>query len=739
MNSTQTCLLSLTCCILGCLFISPQANAQIANGTLYVTNQAQIDTLPYYEGIAGSLIIGRLDTTKPKTNITDLSRFRRLKWVLGNLTIYRNGQLHDLHGLDSLDEAGYTEITIEANDSLRTLEGLGRLKKTGESVDFQINFNPMLENLHGLEGIDSLSHNFYIQGNAKLKNLEGLSNIKYIESFRLYGYSSNALESLYGLNPQVQIQDLIIGEPNLQNLTGLDIANIQNNLAVIFSGIKDFTTTTNSNPTEKPRFVLTLYNNPMLQSLQGLNLYANRGWVDIHGNPQLQDITLDQVAFGWPEVHIYDNPALQHLSFASMRLIKQFWLDNNDSLLVLDCFPVLDSIKGEQLYLSTGTDNRLAFFIRNNERLRAIHFPNLLAYGSPDMLNPYYFQSMSIGQNPQLEEVTFPRLETILYKKPTFYVGFYIYANPLLHRLEMPNLITVNFGSIKIDDAALELLDGFDRMERGGLIVGTCPRLKVISTFEQLKMAYELQISGDSLRQLPDFLRLDTIGQPNQGAFTNISAGQMKKWPAFPHLTADYSYRTRYFGNDSLQTTMTFPALKRVYHLTIASNERLLSLDGFSALEKVNIKFIVQNNAQLADCSAICAMLAAGVPPTVFQLHNNAMECDTLPAVLTYCDTISVALGEPFSTNIGPLSALQINPNPATGLVRFGWEGVPLPDVRFDWILSNIQGKVLQRGGYGLGQTDFSVAAYPSGLYFLALHDPASGAVVTRRLGVLRP
>lgn len=392
------------------------------------------------------------------------------------------------------------------------------------------------------------------------------------------------------------------------------------------------------------------------------------------------------------------------------------------------------------MYGIPGTENDLDFIIRDNERLKIANFPNLLAYGSPDMAYTYIGQEMSINENPQLEKIVFPKIETILYKKPMFFVGFLAQNNPKLRRVQMPNLINVNNGAIKVYGADLEVLDSFDRMERGGISFEVGPHLQVINTFEKLKVAYGLSFYGDSLQKLPEFLNLDTIGisSISYDIVTSIITPMLKKWPAFPKLTADYSYAAWFSGNDSLQT-MTFPALKRVNNVRIFQNNHLQSLDGFSTVEKVTTGFTVQDNPQLVDCSAICAMLAAGVPPAVFHLGNNAMECDTLTAVATYCDTVSVAVGEPSALATGPLSALRLSPNPATYTVHIGWEGAPPPDVRFDWTFYSVQGKVLQQGIYTDDQTDISVANYPPGLYFLRLRDPSSGAMATRRLGVLRP
>jgi hypothetical protein len=87
----------------------------------------------------------------------------------------------------------------------------------------------------------------------------------------------------------------------------------------------------------------------------------------------------------------------------------------------------------------------------------------------------------------------------------------------------------------------------------------------------------------------------------------------------------------------------------------------------------------VRLNPWLADCSALCAMLDAGVPPAQFLLADNAFECSDLPTVEAYCDTVSSGSEPPGQSAGSEAFLLTPRPNPAATTARLDLPGKGAP------------------------------------------------------------
>lgn len=120
--------------------------------------QAEIDALPdNITSIAGELIIG-LDAST--NDITDLSKFSKLRRIEGRLIIQRSPLLTDLTGFIALEFIGSTdsdELVIRQMDGLLTLDGLQALTHQGRRIG--VRENPNLETLEGLNNIRFIGEN----------------------------------------------------------------------------------------------------------------------------------------------------------------------------------------------------------------------------------------------------------------------------------------------------------------------------------------------------------------------------------------------------------------------------------------------------------------------------------------------------------------------------------------------------------------------------------------------------
>lgn len=120
--------------------------------------QAEVDALP--DGIThfpGELVIG-LDAST--NDITDLSKFSRLRRIEGRLIIQRTPQITDLTGFTALEFVGNTpsdELVIRQMDGLLSLDGLQALIQVGRRVG--IRENPNLRSLEGLNNLRQIGEN----------------------------------------------------------------------------------------------------------------------------------------------------------------------------------------------------------------------------------------------------------------------------------------------------------------------------------------------------------------------------------------------------------------------------------------------------------------------------------------------------------------------------------------------------------------------------------------------------
>lgn len=178
--------------------------------------QAEVDALP--EGIThfpGELVIG-LDASI--NDITDLSKFSKLRRVEGRVIIQRSPLLTDLTGFIALEFIGSTdsdELVVRQMDGLLTLDGLQALTHVGRRIG--IRENPVLTTLDGLNNIRFIGENKITigacgnsaQGNPLLTDYCALQEV--VERFGVeqLEMSGSCIDSYSSFNPS--FQDILDG------------------------------------------------------------------------------------------------------------------------------------------------------------------------------------------------------------------------------------------------------------------------------------------------------------------------------------------------------------------------------------------------------------------------------------------------------------------------------------------------------------------------------------------------
>ncbi|HHM21155.1 MAG TPA: hypothetical protein ENJ20_03935, partial [Bacteroidetes bacterium] len=213
-------------------------------GNVILLSQADVDAFPGCQVIDGLLSIEGSD-------ITDLTPLQSLEEITGRLNIANNLSLTSLHGLHNLKKIGL--LFIHGNPLLESISSLGNVTD-GALNSLVIEYCPVLQSLHGLEGITGCNDVRFLKNDA-LHDLSGLQNLIICRgNFHLNGHLS--LENLNGLDNLREIQgDLVIND---------------NDALTDLSALSNLKTIKGS---------LSLVNDHLLPSLDGLhNLYILNGF-----------------------------------------------------------------------------------------------------------------------------------------------------------------------------------------------------------------------------------------------------------------------------------------------------------------------------------------------------------------------------------------------------------------------------------------------------------------------------
>lgn len=178
--------------------------------------QAEVDALP--DGIThfpGELVIGLSAATN---DITDLSKFSKLRVIAGRLLIQFTPNITDVAGFRSLVSIGTNEaadeLVIRGNQNLTTLNGLQALNYVARRVG--IRQNPSLASLEGINNLRIIGEKTITigtcgnatQGNPLLTNYCALKGI--INSIGISNLSgASCIDSFSSFNPS--FQDIIDG------------------------------------------------------------------------------------------------------------------------------------------------------------------------------------------------------------------------------------------------------------------------------------------------------------------------------------------------------------------------------------------------------------------------------------------------------------------------------------------------------------------------------------------------
>ena len=264
------------------------------------------------------------------------------------------GDINNLSGLDGINSIKGT-LNILSNPELSSLIGLDNLATIDGSL--YIISNDQLSSLDGLVNLAEVTGILKIKNNSVLSNIEGLGSlvnmgeeIQFIDNPEVHSLAG--LEGLTSVGGGIDIIDM----DGLTDLTGL------NNLTTVgrYLDITYCQALTNLDALESLTYVgwwLSIYNNYSLENINGLSkLLTMSGSLTIDENPQLQSLeglnNLDP--YNIQDLRIYDNPLL---STCEVESICDYLLYNLGPVNIHDNAPGCNSeVEIEEACESVSTD-----------------------------------------------------------------------------------------------------------------------------------------------------------------------------------------------------------------------------------------------------------------------------------------------------------------------------------------------------------------------------------------------
>jgi len=259
------------------------------------------DALVTLVGLDGLTSVGGNLSIFDNLGLVSLTGLEGLTSLGGSLFIGGNDALLTLKGLDGLTAIpGDLKIGVSIfrtdgtfdgdNPALASLEGLTNLMSVGGTLDIQRNAS--LPSLDGLERLATVGGSFFISSSDALTSVEALTSLVSVGSD--FGIAVNPLlASLDGLETLVSVRSLLLtNDPTLASIAALkSLTTITESLAISTTALTSLTglegVPTVGSATSGG---IGIIENPLLESLAGLDNVTLVGGLGIGGNPLLTSL-----------------------------------------------------------------------------------------------------------------------------------------------------------------------------------------------------------------------------------------------------------------------------------------------------------------------------------------------------------------------------------------------------------------------------------------------------------------
>ncbi|WP_298544805.1 PKD domain-containing protein [uncultured Aquimarina sp.] len=318
-------------------------NLTLINGSLEISNNASLADLgglSNITNISGNINIYRNNkilslsafnnlttlqgnlTISWNNGLTDLDGFINLSQISGSLEIKGNDYLSTVNGFSNLTKI-IKDFRI-INNNLANLSGFARLS----SVKSLVFNNANLTNLDDLSNIQEIRGGLYLYGNSKLQNIQGLSSLVLGDIGLLHVLGNPLLEDLSGLEnlQSVRVEVRVVNNQNLVDVDGLSgLESIAKKLEI-----------NNNSNLENACGIIKLLENP--DAVGGILVIKNNG---PNASSELQikeyctgDVQLlrtsntDLSKKVTNEIMLYPNPVVDELHIQSKRTITEVTIFN---------------------------------------------------------------------------------------------------------------------------------------------------------------------------------------------------------------------------------------------------------------------------------------------------------------------------------------------------------------------------------------------------------------------------
>jgi Secretion system C-terminal sorting domain len=680
------------------LCLTNLVQAQIYQGNLELNTQAQVDALPPYNQVQGTIYL-RPVSGDTICDIHDLSNLSELRSV-GAIWVQKTS-LRDFHGLDSIED-GPSEFIVVQNTLLDNLSGLEKISPSIYGTVF-LEYNPNLRYLTRFVNLKEIDV-FKIKDCPRFESLEGLDSLNKVDgSLRVLGANIKNLKGLGGLRSvryDLEIADcdslVSVRDCGFTKKVGLGIWRC-NQLKYL-----DFL------PSDTPEIRVGVIDCANFQKLLKTDLKTKGDALfTLVQLPKLNEFNL--IEGDTVSIWLQDCPKLAELKQKNIDFLSRITVDNCDNL--------------EEINIINGGD------------------PN---WEPEDRMSR---KTMLIISNKLLKKISFPSAR---------------YSTEVLFVSGNTSLTTVDFGSLDYATVFLlggnfRNIDGFPNLVEGGLSIfqsrtdsifgglygqPTHPPSEIdldsIISFKKLRATSGINIDAH-VRYLDAFDSLKTVQQeffnPDRFpdvkfTFANLEIDSL----SFPRLELT-SNGLPFAGEiviskTKLKQPITFsPGFKLNTTLLIEGNNyvkpmsyKILDNPNMTSLDKLSLfsysgdtlpSFTILNNLSLADCSYFCDIASQGYTTDLVRLENNPGTCISLDTALVNC---TVSTGEV------QYSEVAVFPIPASDYLVIQTPNLDAPIEEL--ILYNMQGNRVRNLFNLAAYARLDIQDLSSGMYVLVLRQP---------------
>ena len=298
-------------------------------GSLSLSDNDLLNNINGLSNLTVSVI--RFLTIENNNALTDLNGLGSIKTVTIHLTISSNFALTDLSGLSNL-ETVFGDLTM-VSSRFANLDGLSSLTKVGDSLI--LTNDSLLTNIDGLSGLEDIDGGLKITDNNVLANINGLSNLTSLGGLVLEDNALitniDALSKLESIDGRVDIS----GNPALTNVDGFaNLEEVDGSFGIVFN--PNLTSVDGLSKLKRVGGHFSLSFNPKLANIDGLSSLTTVGMnFGIGGNTLITNLdALPKLNYVGLDLGISNNPALIDFCglynlFHSGTIVRNISIKNN--------------------------------------------------------------------------------------------------------------------------------------------------------------------------------------------------------------------------------------------------------------------------------------------------------------------------------------------------------------------------------------------------------------------------